>query len=262
MKTSILITNYNKEKYIEECILSSLNQNSKDLEIIVFDNNSTDNSLEIINKFSEKILIKKKNRSSEFSAFNQIDLIIEAFKLSTGEIICLLDGDDFFLPNKISVINHHFSENSEIDVIFDTPGIDINGKTKPLKLKKKLFNSNWPSTVPTSGISFRRSFFDQCLKSDLLRKYPILEIDFRLNFFSKKIHNRYIHLKDYLTFYRKVDNGIMSNLKKFSYKWWVKRLDAHHFIEHIYNVNNIKYYRNYDFYLTKGILYFLNKKVN
>ena len=75
MKISILISNYNKEKYIEECILSSLNQDYKNLEIIVFDNNSTDNSLKIINKFSEKILIKKKNRISEFASFNQIDLI-------------------------------------------------------------------------------------------------------------------------------------------------------------------------------------------
>ena len=51
MKISILITNYNKEKYIEECILSVLNQDSNNIEIIVLDNNSTDNSLKIINKF-------------------------------------------------------------------------------------------------------------------------------------------------------------------------------------------------------------------
>jgi len=101
--------------------------------------------------------------------------------------------------------------------------------------------------VPTSGISFRRNFFDLCLKLDLLKNYPILEIDFRLNFFSKKIYNRYIHLNDYLTFYREVDNGIMSKIKKFSKKWWIKRLETHYFI------------KNYDFYLTKIIVYLLKK---
>ena len=137
MKISILITNYNKEKYVEECILSSLNQDYKNLEIIILDNNSTDNSLRIINKFSEKITIIKKKRVSEFSPINQIDSIIELFKLSKGEIICLLDGDDFFLSNKISTISRYFLENSEIDIIFDTPYVNIDNKILPLKLKKK-----------------------------------------------------------------------------------------------------------------------------
>lgn len=262
MKISILITNYNKEKYVEECILSSLNQDYKNLEIIILDNNSTDNSLRIINKFSEKITIIKKKRVSEFSPINQIDSIIELFKLSKGEIICLLDGDDFFLSNKISTISRYFLENSEIDIIFDTPYVNIDNKILPLKLKKKIFNNNWPSTVPTSGISFRRNFFDLCLKSNLLKDYPILEIDFRLNFFCKKIYNKHISLDQYLTFYRKVDDGIMSKIKKFSKIWWLKRLEAHNFIKHVYKNNNLKYGKNYDFYLTKVIIYFLNKKTN
>tara|TARA_B100000787_G_C16195285_1_gene300359 strand:+ start:2174 stop:2962 length:789 start_codon:yes stop_codon:yes gene_type:complete len=262
MKISILISNYNKEKFIEECIASALNQNYKNLEVIVIDNNSTDDSLKIITKFSDKILIKNKNRESEFSASNQIESIIEAFKISTGDIICLLDGDDFFLPNKISTINQYFLENPKIDIIFDTPRVLVKDKILPIKLKKKFFFNSWPSTVPTSGISFKKNFFDLCLKSNLLIKYPILEADFRLTFFSKKINNKYIHTSDYLTFYRQVDDGIMSKLKKFSKRWWFKRLEAHCFIREYYKNNNIKCYLNYDFYLTKIIVYFLKKKVN
>jgi glycosyltransferase involved in cell wall biosynthesis len=260
MKISILISNYNKEKYVEECISSVIDQDYNDLEIIIIDNNSTDNSLKIINKFSDKIIIKTKNRISEFSPANQIDLIIESFKISTGEIICLLDGDDFFLPNKITKISQHFSKNENVQIIFDTPCVSVNNKTQPLKLKKKFFNNNWPSTIPTSGISFRRNFFELCLKSNLFYKYPTLEIDFRLNFFSKKIYNKYIHLNEYLTFYRKVNDGIMSKLKKFSKNWWIKRLDAHYFIYDIYKQNKITHKKNYDFYLTKAIVYLLSKK--
>ena len=47
-KISILITNFNKEKFIEECILSCLNQNYNNLEIIIVDNSSTDRSMSII----------------------------------------------------------------------------------------------------------------------------------------------------------------------------------------------------------------------
>ena len=59
-KVSILISNFNKEKYLNECIQSCLNQNYKNLEIIIIDNNSTDNSLNIIKSYFNKIIYKQK----------------------------------------------------------------------------------------------------------------------------------------------------------------------------------------------------------
>ena len=60
MKFSILISSYNKGKYIEKCITSCLKQKEKDYEIIVFDNYSTDNTLKILKRFGKKIRIYKK----------------------------------------------------------------------------------------------------------------------------------------------------------------------------------------------------------
>ena len=51
MKFSILISSFNKGKYIEKCITSCLQQKEKDCEIIVFDNYSTDNTLKVLKKF-------------------------------------------------------------------------------------------------------------------------------------------------------------------------------------------------------------------
>ena len=51
MKFSILISSFNKGKYIEKCITSCLKQKEKDYEIIVFDNYSTDNTLKILKRF-------------------------------------------------------------------------------------------------------------------------------------------------------------------------------------------------------------------
>ena len=90
-KISILISNYNKEKYIDECISSCLNQNHNDLEIIVYDNNSKDNSINIIKKYLDQIIYKNKERISNYGPVNQIDILKDAFKISTGNIICLLE---------------------------------------------------------------------------------------------------------------------------------------------------------------------------
>ena len=81
-KISILITNFNKEKFLDECIQSCLNQNYENLEIIIIDNLSTDNSLNIIKKYSSKLLIKIRRRSSIYAPQNQIDSLIEAFNCS------------------------------------------------------------------------------------------------------------------------------------------------------------------------------------
>ena len=100
MKLSILITSYNKLNYIEKCIDSCLDQDiSQEIEIVILDNFSDDNSDKIFKKYEDKIKIFKKKRISEFPAINQIDLIKEGLSISSGEIIFLLDGDDYFLQN-------------------------------------------------------------------------------------------------------------------------------------------------------------------
>ena len=51
----------------------------------------------------------------------------------------------------------------------------------------------------------------------------------------------------------------MSNIKKFSFKWWIKRLDAHYFVEDIYKKQKIFFKKNYDYYLSKIIVFLLKK---
>ena len=108
MEFSILISSYNKGKYIEKCITSCLNQKEKSFEVILFDNYSTDNTQKILSKFKDKIKIYKRKRISKFAALNQIDLINQAFKESKGRFICLLDADDYFNINKLSVLKKYF----------------------------------------------------------------------------------------------------------------------------------------------------------
>jgi len=98
-KISILITNFNKEKFIEECILSCLSQNYNNLEIIIVDNSSTDKSMSKIKKYSNELFAIKKKRDSQYSPKNQIDSLIEAFKKST---VVSIDAIRFATDRRLS----------------------------------------------------------------------------------------------------------------------------------------------------------------
>ena len=79
MKFSILISSFNKGKYIEKCITSCLQQKEKDYEIIVFDNYSTDNTLKILKKFGKKIRLFKKKKIKQFSSIKSNRFVKKCF---------------------------------------------------------------------------------------------------------------------------------------------------------------------------------------
>jgi glycosyltransferase involved in cell wall biosynthesis len=110
MLISVLIDNYNYGKFLSECIESVLDQTYQNFEIIIVDDGSSDNSKEIIEKYANKDKrirpIFKKN-GGQASAFN------EGFKHCNGEIICFLDSDDKFLPNKLKKIKEIYEKGYE-----------------------------------------------------------------------------------------------------------------------------------------------------
>lgn len=95
-KVSVIIPLYNSGKYIEETIKSVLNQTYKNIETIVVDDGSTDDSLSVAKKFeSENVKIYTQTHHGACRARNM------AFNLSTGDYIQYLDADDLLAPNKI-----------------------------------------------------------------------------------------------------------------------------------------------------------------
>jgi len=91
-KISVIVAVYNTEKYIERCLNSLVNQTYDNLEIIVVDDCSTDNSKKIINKYKNnkkiKILFNKKNSGAGYSRN-------VALKIASGEYIGFIDSDDY-----------------------------------------------------------------------------------------------------------------------------------------------------------------------
>ncbi len=107
---SILISNYNYGRYIGESIQSALDQTYPNIELIVCDDGSTDDSLSVIEEYLGKdprVQLIRKENGGQASGFNA------AFAASRGEIIALLDSDDRFLPHKIERIVADFQAHPE-----------------------------------------------------------------------------------------------------------------------------------------------------
>lgn len=156
MKISVLINNYNYGRFLAACIDSVLTQNHPDFEIIVVDDGSTDNSRDVIASYGTRILAVLKENGGQASSFNA------GFAASSGEILCLLDADDTFLPRKLPIIASLY-QNHEADWVFDHVTTDENAtigtqiSTTEIDKRESLRQGGFPSLpVPTSGLTFHR----------------------------------------------------------------------------------------------------------
>lgn len=94
IKFSIIIPNYNKGIYIEECLNSVVNQTLKNIEIIFIDDGSNDNSLDIVKKYNNVKLLQT-NRMQAGGARNL------GIKNACGEYVIFLDSDDYLTDNTV-----------------------------------------------------------------------------------------------------------------------------------------------------------------
>jgi glycosyltransferase involved in cell wall biosynthesis len=95
---SILINNFNYCRYLSEAIDSALSQTYAPTEVIVVDDGSTDQSRQVIAEYHSKIIDILKENGGQATAFNV------AVSRSKGDILCLLDSDDWFHPTKVEEV--------------------------------------------------------------------------------------------------------------------------------------------------------------
>ena len=172
---TIITVVLNNKKKIEKCLKSVLNQTYQNFEHIVIDGGSTDGTHKILKKYNKNIkktIIKKDN--------NMWEAINTGIKNSKGDIICILNSDDFFLKNALKIANNYFSENN-IDYFF--------GAVK----KRKIFYHFNPEKI---------NYKFNC--------YPSHSVSF---FVKKKVHNKIglyneklNHCADYDLFYKLFTN--------------------------------------------------------
>ncbi len=254
---SIIIVNYNNAKYLTRSVNSALKQSYKSKEIIVVDDNSLDNSLEVLDKFKKKIKIIKNTKKTSEGSFNQINSYYKGFIKSKGNYIFFLDSDDYYTKDKVKFVMKEF-EKQDQKIIFDLAIWKYKKKSIKKKFKqKKNINSSWPRFTPQSCISLRRDYAYETFKNLKVKKFETIWFDFRLASYTF-IKNRKIHiLNKYLTFYRRNSNSASSKFKLFSKNWWYRRGQAHEFILYLENKFHQKNKKTFDLYITKIVNFFI-----
>jgi glycosyltransferase involved in cell wall biosynthesis len=255
MKASIVIANYNNSNFIEECINSLNSQTYKNIEIIFFDDNSNDNSIEIITKFTHVKTIQNKTQT-KYASINQMNAFKKSVELSTGDIIFFLDSDDYFKKNKVEKVINFFLENKEKKIVFDFPIILKENEKFNIKKNKNFFNTYWGYIHPTSCISIRKEFINEVFERTINDKFTDIWLDLRVLLFSKYLDD-YNTINENLTFYRQFEGNISSKFKKFKKSWWKRRNEAHDYFFYFMKKNNLITKKNLDFYITKIINRFI-----
>jgi glycosyltransferase involved in cell wall biosynthesis len=174
---SVVITNYNYARFLRNAIDSALSQSYSHVEVIVVDDGSTDDSHSVITSYGDRIVPVFKENGGQGSAFNA------GFAASRGELICFLDADDMFFPQKVARMveawRHYGSDVIYHQLVaFDEEGSHLFGwkpwprRTLQGKISYGLQRSGgwWPCPT-TSALCASRNL--------LMRIFPMPEENFR-----------------------------------------------------------------------------------
>ena len=174
---SVITPSYNQAAFLEQTLLSVLNQDYPNIEYWVIDGGSTDNSLEIIRQYEPKLAgwVSEKDRG-------QADAVNKGLAKSTGEIIGWLNSDDLYYPGAITAAVEAFSKNPEASFVFsDVESIDEHGIAF-----NKMHYGDWKLAdlmtfhiIGQPGVFMRRDVLEQAGYLDLSYNY-LLDVQFWL----------------------------------------------------------------------------------
>lgn len=193
MKYSIIITGYNCEKYANKCIDSVLNQTYKNFEIIVYNDASTDKTMDVLEQYLRrdrvdiKLIHAEKNRGALAGRYKAIH------EYATGDVVCFLGLDDSLKPDCLEVLNKYYSD-PKVKMTYGS-WVTVGGKalmvTTPYEdevfSNKSFRTSGWRATALNTfkvglikkvpiGVLLNQNgnFFDNC--TDLAYSFPCLEM--------------------------------------------------------------------------------------
>ena len=140
-KVTIMIPTYNQEDYIMEAIQSVLSQNYKNLEVVVCDDCSQDNTWNLINSIQDKRLKIYRNKKNIGRVKNYRKLLYE---LATGDFVINLDGDDYFIDNSYIEKAMELIRKYDLDLVFSNQIIGYKNKQKSTNMNlPKVIDGNW-----------------------------------------------------------------------------------------------------------------------
>ncbi len=164
---SVVITTYNYGRFVEECVDSVLAQDypSDRVEVIVVDDGSTDDTAERVKRYGTRIQYLRKANGGQASALNA------GFAKARGEIISLLDADDYFLPGKLARVAEAFQRDPGLGMFYH-PFLEFDMETGERRKSEFPLVSGSAFADPEkflwyagqgTCVSFRRKFLDRLL---------------------------------------------------------------------------------------------------
>jgi len=161
IKISIVTPSYNQGEFIEQTIQSVLNQTYRNIEYILVNGGSTDNTMDIVNRYQDRIdiVISEKDKG-------QSDAINKGFKLAKGELVGWINSDDLLYPDCVEKIVELYRKYPDGSIYYpDTVDfIDREGKllhktTRKIPNRNYLLNKNY--SVIQQGSFYNRNLVEQ-----------------------------------------------------------------------------------------------------
>lgn len=215
MKISVIIPVYNAEKYLDRCLQSVCDQTYKNIEIIIINDGSKDNSLQKCNEWADK-----DNRIKVFSKENEGQGKARNIGLdnSEGEYICFVDSDDYIHPQMLELLIKTATEFDSDLVQCKYTEVDEGQEVEPpyIEYDNKFINLTRPESEQflcyyTDDIIPWNKFFKKVLFNQ--RRFPEgmyyedKHLMFRLRYYAKKI----VYLDIPLYYYVQSSNSTMRN---------------------------------------------------
>jgi glycosyltransferase involved in cell wall biosynthesis len=161
---TIVIVNYNYERYVGTAITSALEQSYEPLEVIVVDDGSTDGSRQTISSYGGRIRAVFQKNAGQGAAYNA------GWREARGEFVLFLDSDDVLTKDAIAKVVAAFQGTDAVKVQFYLRQVD--GDLEPLGYllpsygfsridpRRQISNYGYYISPPASGNAFRKSFLD------------------------------------------------------------------------------------------------------
>jgi glycosyltransferase len=161
-KISIITPTFNSAKTIRRTVLSIINQNYSELEYIIIDGGSTDNTLEIVKSYQNRINLKLISEPDHgiFDAMNK------GIKLVTGEIVGILNSDDFYDNNKVLMVVAEAFKDEKIGAVYGDISYFSNNVHKVTRYwrageyREGKLNNGW--MIPHPSLFLHKSVYDRC----------------------------------------------------------------------------------------------------
>jgi glycosyltransferase involved in cell wall biosynthesis len=159
LKVSVITPSYNQGQFLERTILSIINQNYPNLEYIIIDGGSTDNSVEIIKKYENQITYWVSEKDN-----GQTDAINKGMRKATGDIVCWINSDDILLSGALKIVGEYFKNYPKIEFLNGLT-LQIDKEDKILRmghiLNSKWFHERGIYNISQQGMFWRKSLFDK-----------------------------------------------------------------------------------------------------